>query len=175
MNCRKYDHYIRNRNVTEAVYSVGSGRPEDGKKFDEALASYKNDIKPAAYNFYFGELHGHTNLSDAILDIDDYFKICRDESKLDFCAISDHDHGSPSGAPLWENNKWELIQKKVREYYKEGEFVTLLAYERDSYPYYNNLVLYYKNDTGELYRGEVDGEITREELKRLLGKIIYVR
>jgi hypothetical protein len=121
------------------------------------------------YQVFWGEMHGHTNLSDARGPIDAYFVTARDVAKLDFCAISDHDHGGVGKPELW-GEKWELTRQKVREYHEEHKFVTLLAYERDSYPWYCNLVIYYRGDEGKMVRGEVDGEITREELKQLLNR-----
>ena len=117
-----------------------------------------------------GELHGHSNLSDGTIDIDTYFKTARDKAQLDFCALTDHDHGGVGKPELWDAGKWELIQDKVAEYHQPEKFVTILGYERDSYPWYNNLVLYYREGRGELIRGKVDGEITRDELTALLKR-----
>ncbi len=125
---------------------------------------------PPRYGVYFGDLHGHTNLSDGKPSIDEYFTAMRDEAKLDFCALSDHDHGGVGKPELWEADKWALIRRKVREYNEPGRFTTILAYERDSYPYYNNLVVYYRDGDGELLRGVRDGELTRAELRRWLAR-----
>ena len=115
-------------------------------------------------------MHGHSNLSDGGPDIDTYYKNLRDKANLDFGALSDHDHGGVGKPELWHAGKWELIQQKVREYYEPGKFTTFLAYERDSYPWYNNLVVYYRDDNGEMLRGVRDGEMTREELHRWLSR-----
>ena len=58
----------------------------------------------------------------------------------------------------------------MKEYYQPGKFTTILAYERDSYPWYNNLVVYYRDHDGEMLRGVRDGEMTREELHRWLAR-----
>ena len=42
---------------------------------------------------------------------------------------------------LWDG-KWDIIREKTAEYNEPGKFTTILAYERDSYPWYNNLVVY---------------------------------
>lgn len=163
MESRRYIALIRKREYTDIVYG--------GQNYTGNLNSSINKYYPekTKYNVYFGEMHGHTNLSDATPDIDDYFKTARDEAGLDFCAISDHDHGGVGGNELWEE-KWDIIQKKVQQYHEDNKFITLLAYERDSHPWYDNMVLYYKGAKGEMVRGEVDGEINKEELCALLKR-----
>lgn len=160
----------RCRRFTDAVYS-GEG---DAKALYQELIDAERSFYPnkPEYNVYFGEMHGHTNLSDGNPDIDSYFRHLRDEAKVDFAAISDHDHGGVGRKELWVGSpsKWDIIKSKCREYDEPGKFTALLAYERDSYPYYNNMILYYKGYDGEMYRGAHDGEITEAELRSLLQK-----
>ncbi|MBO4633215.1 MAG: DUF3604 domain-containing protein [Lentisphaeria bacterium] len=166
---RSFDTPGRCRKFTDLVYSgVNPNPPELAKK----IFSIENEFYPPEpeYLLYFGEMHGHTNLSDGQTDIDDYFTNIRDGAELDFAALTDHDHGGIGHAELWGDGKWNLIRRKVKEYYQPGKFTTILAYERDSYPWYNNLVVYYDNHEGELLRGEHDGEITKQELAAWLKR-----
>lgn len=165
---KRFDMPGRSRYFTDQVYSGESGtRNEIWDRINEDLRSRMPD--PPAYNLYFGELHGHSCLSDGQPSVDEYFLNLRDNAKLDFAALSDHDHGGVGKPELW-GSKWELIKEKVKEYDDPGKFTTILAYERDSYPWYNNLVVYYDNHDGELLRGEHDGELTREELRGWLNR-----
>jgi hypothetical protein len=164
MNGRKFEHPTRMREYTDIVYG---GIGADGTGLTEIVDKYKPGKSP--YNIYWGEIHGHTELSDGVGTPDEYLTAARDVAKLDFCAITDHDHGGVGSPELW-GDKWELTQEKIAQYHKEGEFVTLLAYERDSYPWYSNLCIYYRGGQGDMIRGEVDGEITREELRELLKR-----
>ena len=86
--------------------------------------------------------------------------------------LTDHDHGGVGKPELWVGSpsKWDLIRQKTMEYRVPGSFSTLLGYERDSYPFYNNLVLYFRDDDAEMFRGERDGEITENELRELLAR-----
>lgn len=164
MEGRKYDSPLRDKKVTEIVYN--------GENADEDLfMKLRNGEKPAksCYNIYWGELHGHSNLSDGIISPDEYFLAARDKARLDFCALTDHDHGGVGKKELW-GGKWDIVCEKVSKYYEAEKFVTILGYERDSYPWYNNLVIYYKNEKGELFRGNIDGQITREELEEILKR-----
>ena len=164
---RRYDTPLRDREYTNLVYSSGKYGKDTVKMMGEIET--RDYPKEMEYKIYIGEMHGHTNLSDALPDIDSYFKTARDVAKLDFTAISDHDHGGVHSSELW-GEKWDLIKRKVKEYYKPGEFTTILAYERDSYPWYNNLVVYFNSHDGEIVRGSVDGEINSQELSELLTR-----
>ena len=164
-NAKRFDMPGRAAAFTDFVYSGTEG------SWEKIRADQRNRLPdPPALSLFFGEIHGHSNLSDGSVSIDDYFTRLRDIARVDFCALSDHDHGGVGKPELWDAGKWELTRQKVREYYKPGKFTTLLAYERDSYPYYNNLVVYYRGDDGELLRGVRDGELTREELRRWLAR-----
>lgn len=119
------------------------------------------------YRLLFGDLHGHTNLSDGRVDVDTFFRNLRDLAKVDFCALSDHDHGGVGRAPLWTIDpdtglsKWDITLKKADEYNVPGRFTTLPAYERDSYPWFSNMVIYYRStQNAQMFRGARDGEIT---------------
>jgi len=166
---RGFDTPGRCRKFTNLVYS---GVHPDPAGLAKRIFSIEQEFYPEApaYRLYFGEMHGHTNLSDGKTQIDDYFVNIRDRAKLDFAALTDHDHGGIGHAELWGEGKWSLIRAKAKEYNDPGRFTTLLAYERDSYPWYNNLVVYYDNHEGELLRGEHDGEITRTELAAWLAR-----
>ena len=168
---RSIDMPGRCRKFTDMVYS---GKHPDPERYWREIKAVQDEFNPPPleYSLFCGEMHGHTNLSDAYghVDIDGYFRSIRDQAKLDFGALSDHDHGGVGKAELWDEGKWELIQKKVQEYYQPGVFTTLLAYERDSYPFFNNLVIYYRDGKGEMFRGVRDGEITLSELLFLLKR-----
>ena len=163
-----FDTPGRCRAFTEIVYGGKNGRTY--ADLSKTAAAF---FPPAPeYNIYFGDVHGHTDLSDGRIDVDGYYKNLRDTVKLDFAALTDHDHGGVGKDELWAGSpsKWDIIKSKAKEYYKPGKFTTLLAYERDSYPYYDNLIVYYNNHDGEMIRGEKDGEFTEKELRAALER-----
>lgn len=168
---RSIDMPGRCQEFTDMVYS---GKNPDPEQFWKDINAVQNKFNPppVEYTLLCGEMHGHTNISDAYeyVDIDEYFRTIRDKAKFDFGVLADHDHGGVGKAELWNDGKWQKIQAKIQEYYEPGKFTTLLAYERDSYPYFNNLVIYYRNGNGEMFRGIRDGELTRDELAALLKK-----
>ena len=168
---RSVDMPGRSRKFTDMVYS--GKHPEPGKLLAEVFGSERDFDPPAPqYELFCGEMHCHSNLSDGRRHVqaDDCFRSIRDIAQLDFGALSDHDHGGVGYAELWADGKWDLIRQKVAEYDQPGQFTTFLAYERDSYPYFNNMVIYYRNADSEMIRDVRDGEITAEKLKELLAR-----
>lgn len=165
---RRYDTPNRSSAVTNTVYSgVAHDR---AAKYKEAMDHEKDFYPPKSeYNIYIGDIHGHSRMSDGAPDMDTYYKSIRDTDKLDFGALTDHDHGGV-GAPELFGEKWEAIKAKAKEYNDPGKFTAILGYERDSYPWYNNMIIYYNNYDGEMIRSKVDGEITREDLYKVLNR-----
>lgn len=168
---KRFDTTGRCAEFTDIVYSENF---DDADKLRAQMNASTRKFDPPAPDLkvFVGEMHGHTNLSDGQPDIDTYFRNIRDIAKLDFTAISDHDHGGVGRPTLWAGSpsKWDLIRQKVKEYNEPGKFSTLLAYERDSYPFYNNMVIYFRDHDSELIRGVRDGELTEEELRGILAR-----
>jgi hypothetical protein len=164
---KRYDTANRSAAFTDAVYCKADATGAD------LQAAWRSYDPPAPELIpLVGEMHGHTNLSDGRPDIDTYFRNIRDLAGLDFAVLTDHDHGGVGRPTLWEGSpsKWDVIKQKAAEYCQPGKFSTLLGYERDSYPFYNNLVLYFRDADADMVRGVRDGEITKDELRALLGR-----
>ncbi len=75
---------------------------------------------------YYGDLHGHTWMSDGTGDVDEYFRIRREYYEDDFASLTDHDtfvhkHIFPT--------EFDLMNEYHRHYDKPGEFVTLFGQE----------------------------------------------
>lgn len=168
---KRYDTLNRCREFTDAVYQ---NKTENRGELWKEIQGLQRKLDPPEpeYKLFVGEMHGHTELSDGRVDIDTYFKNIRDNAKLDFAALTDHDHGGVGKPTLWEggkDSKWELIKSKVKEYREEGKFTTILGYERDSYPFFNNLVLYFRDDDAEMVLDKRAGEFTEEGYRRVLA------
>ncbi|NLO07085.1 MAG: DUF3604 domain-containing protein [candidate division WS1 bacterium] len=73
---------------------------------------------------YFGVIHGHTERSDGVGTVEDYYACMRDDNRLDFGAVGDHDHEHET-----TDADWEVIQRVTAESNDPGRFVTLLGYE----------------------------------------------
>jgi hypothetical protein len=73
---------------------------------------------------YFGVIHGHTGRSDGVGTVEDYFSCMRDDNRLDFGAVGDHDHDHET-----TDADWEVIGRVTEQFHEPGRFVTLLGYE----------------------------------------------
>jgi len=99
-------------------------------------------------NLYWGDIHGHTVLSDGLKSPDQYYQFAFEEAALDFAAIADH-------SQYLSDEDWEEIQRTTAEFNRPGEAVTLLAYEYSlnaEKPCYGDKNIYYPGDEGPLLR-----------------------
>lgn len=173
---KRFDSPDRSARFTDLVYGCDGRTPEEvWRDLRQAEEEFYPSENP--YRLLFGDLHGHTNLSDGQVDVDTFFQNLRDAARVDFCALSDHDHGGVARPPLWAadpvsgRSKWEICLQKSDAYYQPGRFTTLPAYERDSYPWFSNMVIYYRSSrNARMVRGERDGEITARELEALYAR-----
>jgi uncharacterized protein DUF3604 len=81
---------------------------------------------PASLYTYYGNIHGHTWMSDGTGDVDEYYINHRDCCGDDFCALSDHD--SFVGRTI-NQNEWEMQKEWAQHFNNPGQFITLFAQE----------------------------------------------
>jgi len=82
----------------------------------------------AGMKVYWGDVHGHTAISDGKGTVADYLTYARDVAKLDFVILTDHDFGN---AYPWRMPKeaWQSMQETVDAYTVPGRFVAIAGYE----------------------------------------------
>ncbi len=101
------------------VYRFGL-RSDDGK-----IAGSSNPIwalREPTNRIFWGETHGHTRFAEGQGTIDGYYRFSREDARLDFSALSEHD--------IWlDDGEWQTMQRAVKEYADPGGFVPLLSYE----------------------------------------------
>ena len=167
---RRYDTPYRSRAITDQVYQ-GAVSPEKRAEIVKNFYSYITKFYPAApeYNVYYGELHGHSCLSDGRPDPDTYYRHLRDVAKFDFGTLTDHTHGGV-GKDTLLGEKFEELRAATKKYNEPGKFSTILAYEIECYPYYNNMVVYHRNFDDPVIASEVLGDFTHAEMKEMLSR-----
>jgi len=162
---KKIDTTWKLREITDIIYSNAAIAEQDKIALSNIVQDYP--IEDDGRKVFFGEMHGHTVLSDGHVEPDTYFTNLQE--RVDFCAITDHDHGG-----MWRDNlysyKWDKMREYVARYYRPGEFTTILAYERDSYPWYDNMAVYFKDPQSEILECVVKGETNAEELENWLKR-----
>ena len=96
---------------------------------------------------FWGDLHGHTQLSDGRQTPDELFVYSRDISNLDFQASTDHTYHPPRARWVEDQTK-----PKVEEYNQPGVFSTILACEwsqfESSPDRYGHRNVYYRSMNG---------------------------
>jgi hypothetical protein len=94
---------------------------------------------------YWGDLHGHSGLSDGTGTPEDYYRYARDIAALDVAVLTDHDHWGMQ--PLSRTPElWKRIGDQVRAFHEPGRFVTLLGYEWTSWIHGHRHVLYFEDE-----------------------------
>ena len=113
------------------------------------LTALSNPIQVSAHppteRLYWGDIHGHTILTDAIRSPEEYYFFGRDEAFLDVCALSEH-------AEFYITpRQWEYMMSVSNDFNEAGHFVTLLAQEWTSKEF-GHRNLYYKGGQAPLVR-----------------------
>jgi hypothetical protein len=105
-------------------------------------------VTPDAPRVLFGDLHGHSNLSDGTGTPEDFYAYARDVAALDVAALTDHDHW---GIPFLDETSahWRRIEAAALGFHEPGRFVTLLGYEWTSWIFGHRHVLHFE-DAAEL-------------------------
>jgi hypothetical protein len=117
----------------------------------------------------WGDLHGHSGLSDGTGSPHEYLQYARDVAGLDVVALTDHDHWGMTALSR-HPELWEEIRRQTELFHQPDRFVTLLGYEWTSWIYGHRHVLYF-SDRGEVL-SSIDPryEHPRQLWKALRGK-----
>ena len=163
---KKIDVTNRHSELTRLVYlEAGEDTPADRQQLAEGFGN--GDMTPLPYRLLFGDVHGHTVLSDGCVQPEVFFENLR--SRMDFCVLTDHDHGG-----LWHDTlygeKWKTMQALGKKYTEPGIFSALVGYERDSYPWYDNMIVYFGDHDHPMLEGAVRGETNAAELAGWLAR-----
>lgn len=95
-------------------------RSADGKLSGMSNPVWVREDPPQ--RLYWGETHAHTGMAEGQGSIDGFYRYGRDEARLDFLGLSEHD--------IWlDDYEWSRMQRAVRDYTEPGEFVAFLGYE----------------------------------------------
>jgi hypothetical protein len=89
-------------------------------------------VNAGAQPLLWGDLHGHSQLSDGSGTPEEWYTYARDVAALDVAALTDHDHW---GFRFLDQSPelWEQIARTTAAFHDPGRFVTLLGYEWTSW------------------------------------------
>jgi hypothetical protein len=111
----------RNPILKKAGYYLFTAMDLKGGSHPFGLPIYVDDKKPST-NIYWGDLHGHSTLSDGTHPAEEYYRWARDVARLDMMALTDHNWAL-------DDTKIAMIKKLANEWYEEGKFVPFFAFE----------------------------------------------
>lgn len=101
---------------------------------------------------FWGYIHGHTNKSDGIRDIEEYYTNLINAG-LDFGTSTEHDH-------IWEtkDEDFKEIRKVVENNNRNGKFVTLFGYEWGYWytPGYGDICIYHQDNSIPILRSDTN-------------------
>lgn len=122
---------------------------------DHAWISYGGPIRVSAEEtpVYWGQMHGHSLVSDGLGSAEDYYEYARDASNLDFAALTDHgfltemDFVDPVFFRHYiDSDSWDRYAQVTRDFHDPNRFVTFLAYEWTSNRYSDKIVYFLHDD-----------------------------
>ncbi len=92
---------------------------------DGAISGVANPIlveRNPRQRLYWGETHGHSGFAEGQGTVDGYFAFGRDDARLDFLGLSEHD--------IWmDDREWKVINDAVAKWSKDGEYIVYPGYE----------------------------------------------
>ncbi len=97
-----------------------SFRSPDGKIEGLANPIWVRD-RPAE-RIYWGETHGHCGFAEGQGTPEGYFAFARDDARLDFVTLSEHDLAITDG-------NWKYLNDVAEQFHREGELIVFPGYE----------------------------------------------
>lgn len=101
------------------------------------------DILAGNMNFYFGNLHSHSGISDGEGTPTEVLTWAKYDEELDFYLMTDH-------AEQIFGSEWDLIATRVDEFTEDGVFVSLRGFEW-SHPVNGHICVYETDDYTAAY------------------------
>lgn len=137
--------------VERGLYRIRAWDADTGDLMAQSNPMLVLDDDDERPNVYWGEIHGHTQMSDGSGGFEEMFRHARDEGCQDFAAAADH-------ACYFTDNEWQWMQDVVNAYNERGNFVTLLGYEWAGRQ--GHRCIYARGRKLRLFRGMCAGEDT---------------
>jgi hypothetical protein len=138
---------LETRVATEGVYRVRAATSSGAG----GLAAESNPLVVRAEipHVLWGDLHGHSQLSDGTGTPEDYFAYARDVAALDVVALTDHDHW---GMRFLDQNPdlWKRIEDAAHRIDEPGRFVPLVGYEWTNWLQGHRHVLFFDDEPAVL-------------------------
>jgi hypothetical protein len=140
---KRVDIQVRERGVYRLIARAGA---EEGEILGQANPLL---VEARVAPILWGDLHGHSNLSDGTGTPEDFLAYARDVAGLDAVCLTDHDHWGMLALDEYPE-LWQRIRAANEAFHAPGEFVTVLGYEWTSWIHGHRHVLYFGAEGGVL-------------------------
>ena len=131
----------------KGVYRLLAHAADDGGEF--VVQANPLLVEPGVAPVRWGDLHGHSNLSDGTGTPEDFLAYARDVAGLDAVCLTDHDHFGMLGLDEYPE-PWARIRAAAEAAYEPGKFVSVLGYEWTNWVHGHRHVLYFGSEGGEV-------------------------
>lgn len=147
-----------------ALSSLSTSEVSDGARRSPAVAPVvKNPASPEALKVFFGNLHSHTSYSDGKGTPGQAFVHARDVAKLDFLAITEHNHllGGQAASPeartmLYRGPAEESLMSSAKKFTETGKFIAIAGQEYSSMSQGNHINVFDVPEVITLKNGKFD-------------------
>ncbi|MCM8759709.1 MAG: DUF3604 domain-containing protein, partial [Candidatus Omnitrophica bacterium] len=140
----RYRFCVDFENLLPGIYRARAYEKNTGK-----LLATSNPLEIMEENderdqIFWGEIHGHTEMSDGIGGFENLYMNAKYAGCLDFAAATDH-------ACYFSDNQWEWMQDITNSFNTDGQFCTLIGYEWAGNQGHRNI--YTSENRLKLFRG----------------------
>ncbi len=140
----RHRFYIDFTGLKPGIYRAKAYDMDTGKLLAISNPVEIMDEKDERDQIFWGEIHGHTEMSDGTGAFENLYYDAKHNGSLDFAAAADH-------ACYFTDNQWEWMQDITNSFNKDGEFCTLVGYEWAGNQGHRNI--YTSRNRLKLFRG----------------------
>ncbi|HOJ31149.1 MAG TPA: CehA/McbA family metallohydrolase [bacterium] len=131
-------------NLVPGIYRAKAFDQDTGKLLAISNPVEIMDASDNRDQIFWGEIHGHTEMSDGIGAFENLYENAKNTGCLDFAAAADH-------ACYFTDNQWEWMQDVTNSFNKPGRFCTIVGYEWAGNQGHRNI--YTSENRLKLFRG----------------------
>ncbi|MFT3788281.1 MAG: CehA/McbA family metallohydrolase [Tepidisphaeraceae bacterium] len=135
------------------------GRARPALTSFEASPATQPTTKPNDVRVYLGNLHAHTALSDGTGTPEEAYAFARDVAKLDFLAITEHNHllGGDTATIEARRQLYAKLPAAAKQFDEPGRFVTLYGQEFSSMSKGNHVNVFDVEEVIDVPNGDFAG------------------
>lgn len=136
---------------------------ELSKHEDDVIKTWRKDSLFSEYELLWGDIHGQSNMSDGLGEIDQYYHSAKSRANLDFTSLTDHDCFPDVITP----SEWDLIKFYANANNIENDMTTFVSIEwtPNEYRYdFGHKNIYYRENDGEAIRSTEENGYTPDRV-----------